>query len=122
MERTNCFKLANLFASSASPLKERKVRRHPMPIARSGRAISFVRMCALVLLLLFQTELTRSDLSAITIALRDKRFAEAVEMTRQQLAKDGRDPRVWTLQGLAHSGLNLQGDALKDFRHAVALA
>jgi tetratricopeptide (TPR) repeat protein len=79
-------------------------------------------MSALILLLLLQAELAPADLSTISGALRDKRFAAAVALTHQRLAKDGQDPRIWTLQGLAHAGLNQPSEALKDFRQAVALA
>ena len=79
-------------------------------------------MSALVLLLLLQAQLTPADLSAISGALRDKQFAIAVELTHQRLAKDEQDPRLWTLQGLAHAGLSQLSEALKDFRHAVTLA
>ncbi len=78
-------------------------------------------MLLLTLLILMQREHPSQDFSAITNALREQRFADALSQTNELLSKNKRDPRIWTFRGLAQAGLNQNNDALQDFHHAVAL-
>ena len=73
------------------------------------------------LLLLWQA-IIPVNVDAATKAVRDNRFAEALTMTEQLLAAHEADATLWTIQGLAHAGLQDQQSALQDFRHAVSLS
>ena len=63
----------------------------------------------------------RTDIQQITAALREERFEPALQLTEHALAETPRDPRLWTLQGLAHAGLHNEKDALADYKHATEI-
>jgi tetratricopeptide (TPR) repeat protein len=72
-----------------------------------------------VVLLWLWTAQDSATVDGVSTALRAKRFDQALQDTQILLTKDSHNPRIWTLQGLAHSGLGDQESALADFRNAV---
>ncbi len=78
-------------------------------------------MLAAIVLLVSQAALS-DRIEAATSALRERRFSEALAITKELTTTDGKDARLWTLQGFAHAGLQEQQAALGDFRRAVALS
>ena len=74
------------------------------------------------LFVLWQSSRPIVDVAPITSALSEQRFAAALQLTERLLLGNARDPRIWTLQGFAHTGLKNQPKALEDFRQAVKVS
>ncbi len=79
-------------------------------------------MGILILLLFWWQSYKPIDVTPIAQALRNNQFSTALQFTEEQLKQNARDPQIWTLQGLAHTGLKEQTAALHDFKTALSLA
>ena len=73
----------------------------------------------LALLFLISYEASSTDLGTVTSLLRAREFSQALSQTRTLLKQSPNNPQLWTLQGLAHTGLNDENAALGDYRHAL---
>jgi tetratricopeptide (TPR) repeat protein len=63
-----------------------------------------------------------SPISGIIGAMRDHRFGQALQQSDTALGAAPRDYRLWTLRGMAYSGLGKQALALASFEHALKLS
>jgi len=61
----------------------------------------------------------QSPVEEASASLRKRDFAEALRQTQAALSGAPRDPKLWTLQGVAHRGLNQPQQALADFQNAL---
>ena len=57
----------------------------------------------------------------VAAALRARDFAQAAERSQAALKQAPRDPRLWTLNGLALAGLGKRAEALRSFQRALAI-
>ncbi len=64
----------------------------------------------------------QSVVRSITDALRAQNFDEALRLSHAALQKSPQDHRIWTLRGMAYSGMNKPESALDAFEHALKLA
>jgi tetratricopeptide (TPR) repeat protein len=62
------------------------------------------------------------DVAAISSAIREKQFDRALALLHTQLQQSPRDPRLWTLQGIAFSGKGMKKEALASFRKALMIS
>lgn len=62
------------------------------------------------------------QVSAVTAALREQRFADALNLLGPALRHDAADAQLWTLAGLAYSGERREDEALKSFQHALKIS
>lgn len=62
------------------------------------------------------------SIQAVQSALRGRDFAQALELTGSQLQQFPRDPRLWTLEGLALAGLKKSPEALKAYDKALSIS
>jgi tetratricopeptide (TPR) repeat protein len=60
--------------------------------------------------------------SAITSALRSGEFEKALQLIQPALQESPKNPRLWMLQGLAHSGKGNQKAALSSYQNALKIA
>jgi tetratricopeptide (TPR) repeat protein len=60
--------------------------------------------------------------SPIIAALRARDFAQALQLLQPALQQSPKDPRLWSLQGVAFSGQGHKKEALAAFQHALSLA
>jgi tetratricopeptide (TPR) repeat protein len=60
--------------------------------------------------------------SAITSALRSGDFEKALQLIQPALQESPKNPRLWMLQGLAHSGKGNQKAALSSYQNALKIA
>jgi tetratricopeptide (TPR) repeat protein len=60
--------------------------------------------------------------SAITSALRSGEFEKALQLIQPALQDSPKDPQLWMLQGLAHSGKGNQKAALSSYQNALKIA
>lgn len=58
----------------------------------------------------------------ITAALRAKEYGKAAQLLQVPLRRWPQDPRLWTLQGMALTGVQRKSEALASFRHALAVS
>ena len=58
-------------------------------------------------------------ISAATVALREKRFDDALNLLGPALRQSPENAQLWTLQGLAYSGADRKDKALDSFQHAL---
>jgi len=66
---------------------------------------------------------TGSDpVPAIIAALRAQQFEQALRLLQPALERSSKDPRLWSLQGVALSGEGRKKEALVAFQHALSLA
>jgi len=65
---------------------------------------------------------TTDQLAPITSALKGKDFESAVRLLHPALQQSPRNPQLWTLQGMALSGLNKDDEASRAFRHALTIS
>ena len=63
-----------------------------------------------------------SPQQAIQAALRAGDFAQALQLTRSQLQQSPRDAKLWTLQGIAFSGLGKNKEALAAYDKALTIS
>jgi tetratricopeptide (TPR) repeat protein len=56
----------------------------------------------------------------VAAALRAREFAQAAERSQAALKQSPKDPRLWTLNGLALAGLGKRAEALRSFQRALA--
>ena len=69
-----------------------------------------------------QTAKPRPNLDPVVQALREKRFDAALQLLKVAQDTSPWDPRVWTLEGLAHTGAGRTDDSLASYQKALALA
>jgi tetratricopeptide (TPR) repeat protein len=62
------------------------------------------------------------SLKAIQIALRASDFAQALQLTRSELEHFPRDPKLWTFQGIALSGMKQSHEALAAYDKALSIS
>ena len=79
-------------------------------------------LAAFVLLFAASRLFGQTTVSEISTSLRNHDFSGALRQTQVALASAPHDPRLWTLQGIAHRGLDQTQAALADFRHALKAA
>lgn len=60
--------------------------------------------------------------SAITSALRSGEFEKALQLIQPALQESPKNPQLWMLQGLAHSGKGNQKAALSSYQNALKIA
>jgi tetratricopeptide (TPR) repeat protein len=87
---------------------------------RRGRFLCFV--VAFVLLCLAQGQAAQDDVGPIASALRNRDFAQALSLSQAALARRPDDYRIWTLRGMATSGMGNVPEALTAYQHALKLA
>jgi len=75
----------------------------------------------LVLLFLFAYDGFSQDLNSVTTLLRAGHFPQALTQIETLLKQSPRNPQLWTLQGIAHTGLNERATALNDYRQALRI-
>ena len=63
-----------------------------------------------------------SSLAGVIAAIREKRYDDALHLSREALKTAPADARLWTLEGMAYGGLGKQPAALTAFQHALKLA
>ncbi|WP_185827352.1 tetratricopeptide repeat protein [Edaphobacter aggregans] len=61
-------------------------------------------------------------MSAVISALRAQQFEQALRLLQPALERSSKDPRLWSLQGVALSGEGRKKEALAAFQHALSLA
>jgi len=64
-----------------------------------------------------QTRIDQAD--RIASALRNQQFDKALDLLVPALEKSPTDPQLWTMQGAAYAGENLNDDALASFHKAL---
>ena len=64
----------------------------------------------------------QSPVDSIVAALRSKDFDQALKLSDAALVKAPNDYRLWTLSGMAYSGINKPESALAAYEHALKLA
>lgn len=65
---------------------------------------------------------SNEPLGSITSALQSRDFQRALQLLEPALEKSPRNPQLWMLQGLAHSGESDSKSALASYRHAIAIS
>jgi tetratricopeptide (TPR) repeat protein len=99
-------------------------------IAAPGTVVASIRLplrLALVPLLFLclppvWTQTTADPIPPIISALRARDFTQALQLLEPALEKFPRDPRLWSLEGVALSGQGHKKEALAAFQHALSLA
>lgn len=79
-------------------------------------------LCFAFLLLLTQGMAAPADIGTVTALLRARDFSRALAATETMLQQTPENPQLWTLQGIAHTGLNDGKAALADYGHALKIA
>jgi tetratricopeptide (TPR) repeat protein len=79
------------------------------------------RLALALLLAIAQSAAAQTAVDAITAALRARDFAQAVERSQAALREAPKDPRLWTLNGLALAGAGKRAEALRSFQRALAI-
>lgn len=69
-----------------------------------------------------QNQSAPDDVVAISDALRNHDFAQALNLSQSAVAKNPGDYRIWTLRGMATAGTGDLPKALLDYQHALRLA
>jgi tetratricopeptide (TPR) repeat protein len=65
---------------------------------------------------------TQSAVSGVAEALRGQRFEEALTLSHAALKQTPQDYRLWTMRGMAHSGVGKLAPALAAYEHALKIA
>jgi tetratricopeptide (TPR) repeat protein len=73
-------------------------------------------------LLLPQREAPPVNVNSIAALIRARSYSEALQRTQTLLQEAPRNAQLWTLQGLAHSGINDKEAALSDYKHALQIS
>ena len=60
-------------------------------------------------------------LQSITSAVQARQYERALKLIEGALGQSPNDVRLWTLQGMARSGLGNDGEAIISFNHALKL-
>jgi tetratricopeptide (TPR) repeat protein len=63
----------------------------------------------------------RSELQAVTQALADRKYDDALRLVEAIIKREPGDYRAWTAKGLAEAGLGKSGQALTSFDQALSL-
>jgi tetratricopeptide (TPR) repeat protein len=79
-------------------------------------------ICALMLVVQAAAQSPAAGVQAAQAALRAGNFAQAFELASTQLKQTPKDPKLWTLQGIALNGLRREKDALSAYNQALAIA
>jgi tetratricopeptide (TPR) repeat protein len=79
-------------------------------------------MSSLVFLLFLLQVAQPSGIDAVRSALRSHDYSQALRLTGTLLQRNQQDEKLWTLQGLAHSGARDDAAALDDFEHALKIS
>ena len=61
-------------------------------------------------------------LDAISAALNDRSFANALQLLRPALAASPNDPQLWAMQGTAYAGMGNNKEALASFQRSLKIA
>jgi len=69
-----------------------------------------------------QGHAAQEDVGPIASALRDRDFAQALSLSQAALSRRPDDYRIWTLRGMATSGMGNVPQALSAYQHALKLA
>jgi tetratricopeptide (TPR) repeat protein len=77
-----------------------------------------IRQLGLVLAVVTVFRLEAADIAPVIAALRAKQYEQALRLAQQLRSEDAKDPRIWTLEGMANEGLHRRKDALKDYQSA----
>ena len=103
------------------------VRGAALKVRRSIAAIQFLIRSGVIavilsscLLVVAQTQLNAT--SPITSALRAGKFDEALLLIQPELARDPRNPQLWTLRAIAVSGKGDKKEGLESFRRALSFS
>jgi tetratricopeptide (TPR) repeat protein len=84
------------------------------------------KICLLVFLSALQVgisgQTSNEPLNSITSALQSRDFRRALELLGPALEKSPKNPQLWALQGLAHSGEGDSKSALASYKHAVSIS
>ena len=65
---------------------------------------------------------TPAETHAITTAIGERNFQQAIELTRTALQRSPADARLWTLQGISLSALGKKKEALSSYDNALKLS
>jgi tetratricopeptide (TPR) repeat protein len=76
----------------------------------------------LCLLFLQQNAAPPVDVNSVAALIRARSYSEALQQTGELLRQAPRSAQLWTLQGLAHSGINETEAALNDYKHALQIS
>ncbi len=82
-------------------------------------ASRYICLAALLIVATALAQVANDHLAPITAALRDQQFDKSLELLRPVLEQSPGDSRLWTMQGIAYSGLGKKTDALASFRKAL---
>lgn len=87
------------------------------------RLRTLVRTAApLLLLSCAAAQVSEGRVAQIVTALRDEQYARALALLHPALRESPRDPRLWTMQGVAQQAQGDRKQALASFRRALTLA
>ncbi len=80
-------------------------------------------MAALISFLALALAQTSIDtIGPITSALREREFDKALQLLHTALLKSPQSAQLWTLQGIAYSGIEREKEALASFRNALKIS
>jgi cytochrome c-type biogenesis protein CcmH/NrfG len=70
----------------------------------------------------FFAQVPASELTAITSALQDRNFAQALVLLRSALQKNPSDAQLWAMEGVANAGEGHKQEALASFLRALTIS
>src|SRR5437016_1741121 len=79
-------------------------------------------LAGMVLIATAAAQTSASGTQAVQAALRAGDLAHALVLSTAQLKQTPRDPKLWTLQGIALTGLHKEKEALSAYNQALAIA
>ncbi|PYU86208.1 MAG: hypothetical protein DMG08_30195, partial [Acidobacteria bacterium] len=68
-----------------------------------------------------RAQVSTDALQSITAAVQARQYERALKLIEGALGQSPNDVRLWTLQGMARSGLGNDGEAIISFNHALKL-
>jgi tetratricopeptide (TPR) repeat protein len=93
-------------------------------LVKQLRRCTAVLACFLLLGLLSSASpaVVDTPITAVVTAIREKRFDDALRLSREALKTTPNDTRLWTLEGMANTGLGQPSAALAAYQHALKIA
>lgn len=65
---------------------------------------------------------TSSQTQSIAAAIQQRDFSQAVDLVRVALQQSPRDPKLWSLEGIAYTGLGRKTEAIASYDNALKVA
>ncbi len=89
----------------------------------NGRNAKLVLICSVLLCPLWVVaQADSATMQSIAVVLRANQYESALQLLKPALIQFPRDPRLWTMQGVAFSGIRSGDQALAAYRHALAIS